>query len=72
LIVKDEDFSAEYVASTLIPLLSNKKMINEMSAKAKSVGKSDGSAELLRLVNGVVVEGLVSKANLVLKSNLRK
>jgi hypothetical protein len=25
-----------------------------MSAKAKSVGKSDGSAELLRLVNGVL------------------
>jgi len=53
-LVKDEDFSAEYVASTLIPLLSNKKRINQMSAKAKSVGKSDGSAQLLRLVNGVL------------------
>jgi len=53
-LVKDEEFSPEYVASTLIPLLSNKKLINEMSDKAKSVGKSDGSAELLRLVNGVL------------------
>jgi UDP-N-acetylglucosamine--N-acetylmuramyl-(pentapeptide) pyrophosphoryl-undecaprenol N-acetylglucosamine transferase len=53
-LVKDEDFSPEYVASTLIPLLSNKKLIKEMSAKAKSVGNSDGSADLLRLVNGVL------------------
>ncbi len=54
LLVNDADFNTDYVASTLIPLLSNKKLINEMNAKAKSVGKSDGSSELLRLVNGVL------------------
>ena len=54
LLVDDADFTTEYVAATLIPLLSNKKLINEMAAKAKAVGQINGSAQLLRLVNGVL------------------
>lgn len=54
LLVRDSEFTPEYVASTLIPLLSNKKLILEMGAKAKSVGNSDGSSKLLNLVNGVL------------------
>lgn len=54
LLVADAEFTSEYVASTLIPILSNKKLITEMSAKARSVGNSDGAGQLLALVNGVL------------------
>jgi UDP-N-acetylglucosamine--N-acetylmuramyl-(pentapeptide) pyrophosphoryl-undecaprenol N-acetylglucosamine transferase len=53
-LVLDTDFTPAYVASTLIPLLSNKKAVTEMAAKAKSVGIVSGSANLLKLVNGVL------------------
>jgi UDP-N-acetylglucosamine--N-acetylmuramyl-(pentapeptide) pyrophosphoryl-undecaprenol N-acetylglucosamine transferase len=53
-LVLDKDFTPEYVARTLIPLLSNKKALQAMSVKAASVGTTTGSENLLRLVNGVL------------------
>lgn len=53
-LVADQDFTLEYVASTLIPLLSNKKARTSMQEKAQSVGLTTGSESLLKLVNGVL------------------
>lgn len=53
-LVADQDFTPEFVASTLIPLLSNKKSIVAMQAHSKSVGILTGSEDLLKLVNGVL------------------
>ena len=53
-LVLDKDFTPEYVARTLVPLLSNKKALHAMSVKAASVGTRTGSEDLLRLVNGVL------------------
>jgi UDP-N-acetylglucosamine--N-acetylmuramyl-(pentapeptide) pyrophosphoryl-undecaprenol N-acetylglucosamine transferase len=53
-LVADQDFTPEFVASTLIPLLSNKKSIVAMQANSKSVGIVTGSEDLLKLVNGVL------------------
>jgi UDP-N-acetylglucosamine--N-acetylmuramyl-(pentapeptide) pyrophosphoryl-undecaprenol N-acetylglucosamine transferase len=53
-LVLDKDFTPEYVARTLIPLLSNKKALQAMSVKAASIGTTTGSENLLRLVNGVL------------------
>jgi UDP-N-acetylglucosamine--N-acetylmuramyl-(pentapeptide) pyrophosphoryl-undecaprenol N-acetylglucosamine transferase len=53
-LVLDRNFTPEFVASVLIPLLSNKKAVKEMGAQAKSVGIVSGSANLLKLVNGVL------------------
>jgi UDP-N-acetylglucosamine--N-acetylmuramyl-(pentapeptide) pyrophosphoryl-undecaprenol N-acetylglucosamine transferase len=53
-LVLDKDFTPECVARTLIPLLSNKKVLQAMSVKAASVGTTTGSEDLLRLVNGVL------------------
>jgi UDP-N-acetylglucosamine--N-acetylmuramyl-(pentapeptide) pyrophosphoryl-undecaprenol N-acetylglucosamine transferase len=54
MLVADQDFTPEYVASTLIPLLSNKKAVTAMQEKSKSVGIVNGSEDLLKLVNGVL------------------
>jgi len=53
-LVLDQDFTLDYVASTLIPLLSNKKAMTSMQERAKSVGITTGSTSLLKLVNGVL------------------
>lgn len=52
--VLDRYFSAEYVGSQLIPLLSTSKRVTEMAAKAKSVGVADGTQRLMDLVVGVL------------------
>lgn len=54
LMVLDKDFTPEYVASTLVPLISNSRALSDMAAKAKKVGVSDGTARLLALVKGVL------------------
>lgn len=54
ILVADQDFTPEYVASTLIPLLSNKKAVTAMQEKSRSVGIVNGSEDLLKLVNGVL------------------
>jgi len=54
LLVLDKDFTPEYVASTLVPLISNSRALTEMSTKARKVGVADGTARLLTLVQGVL------------------
>lgn len=54
LLVLDKDFTSDYVASTLVPLISNSRALAEMASKAKKVGVSDGTARLLKLVKGVL------------------
>ncbi len=55
LLVKDADLSADYIRSTLIPLLSHRSRLEEMASAAKSVGILDGTANLqamlMRAVN---------------------
>ena len=53
-LVDDKDFDQNYVAQKLIPLLSDKKKLDEMALKASSLGVIDGSKRLLKLVNGVL------------------
>jgi UDP-N-acetylglucosamine--N-acetylmuramyl-(pentapeptide) pyrophosphoryl-undecaprenol N-acetylglucosamine transferase len=52
--VLDADFSTNYVAETLIPVISNSRALSEMAKKAKRSGVSDGTARLLALVKGVL------------------
>jgi UDP-N-acetylglucosamine--N-acetylmuramyl-(pentapeptide) pyrophosphoryl-undecaprenol N-acetylglucosamine transferase len=54
LMVLDADFSTNYVAETLIPMISNSRALSEMAKKAKRSGVSDGTARLLTLVKGVL------------------
>jgi len=54
LVVEDSQFTTEYVRATLIPVISNAKLVKEMSAKALAVGVQDGAKRLLDLVNGVL------------------
>ncbi len=52
--VADVDFNPEFVANVLIPTISDSKKVSAMAAAAKSVGISDGSNRLYRLVRGVL------------------
>jgi UDP-N-acetylglucosamine--N-acetylmuramyl-(pentapeptide) pyrophosphoryl-undecaprenol N-acetylglucosamine transferase len=54
-LVDDADFTPEYVRSQLIPLISNAKEIKNMRANGLTIGVRDGSARLLKLVNGVLL-----------------
>jgi UDP-N-acetylglucosamine--N-acetylmuramyl-(pentapeptide) pyrophosphoryl-undecaprenol N-acetylglucosamine transferase len=54
LLVLDEDFSKDYVAEQLVPLLSNTKQLALMSSAAKSAGVADGTARLFKLVQSVL------------------
>ncbi len=54
LVVADSEFSTEYVATQLIPLLSNATGVKQMAQAAKSIGVADGTARLLKLVLGVL------------------
>jgi UDP-N-acetylglucosamine--N-acetylmuramyl-(pentapeptide) pyrophosphoryl-undecaprenol N-acetylglucosamine transferase len=49
-LVNDADFTPEWVARELVPLLERRDIIAEMAAAASSVGHRDGAGELLRLV----------------------
>lgn len=53
-LVLDADFTPEFVAEKLVPLISNTKLVSEMSAAAKSQGVADGTARLLKLVKSVL------------------
>ncbi|HEY7796200.1 MAG TPA: undecaprenyldiphospho-muramoylpentapeptide beta-N-acetylglucosaminyltransferase [Microbacteriaceae bacterium] len=49
LIVDDKDFDVEYVNSELIPILSSKKRLLEMSQKMKSFGRLDATEKLVEM-----------------------
>lgn len=53
-LVLDQDFTPEFVAEKLVPLISNNKVLEKMSSAAKENGISDGTARLLQLVQGVL------------------
>lgn len=50
----DSEFTREFVARELVPLLSSAKKLKEMARAAKSVGILDGTARLFELVRGVL------------------
>lgn len=50
----DADFTPDYVASVLIPLVSDARARAMISTAAKAVGVADGSARLLALVQSVL------------------
>ena len=50
----DADFTTDYVRNTLIPLVSDSRVRNQMATLAKAVGVSDGSKRLLDLVKSVL------------------
>lgn len=52
--VDDANFNTDFVAGSVIPLISNTKQLRVMSEKAKSMGIADGSARLLALIRGVL------------------
>ena len=54
LTVSDSDFTREYVARELIPVISSSKRLGEMAQAARATGIVDGTARLLNLVNGVL------------------
>lgn len=49
-LVSDAEFTTEWVAQSLVPLLGRRGEIARMAAAAHSVGRRDGDAALLRLV----------------------
>jgi UDP-N-acetylglucosamine--N-acetylmuramyl-(pentapeptide) pyrophosphoryl-undecaprenol N-acetylglucosamine transferase len=52
--ISDEQFTPEYVRSTLIPMLSDSKRLQEMSASAKKAGVLDGTERFLKLIDEVL------------------
>jgi UDP-N-acetylglucosamine--N-acetylmuramyl-(pentapeptide) pyrophosphoryl-undecaprenol N-acetylglucosamine transferase len=50
----DSEFTREFVAQTLVPLLSSAKRLKQMSAATKKLAITDGTANLYRLVQGVL------------------
>jgi UDP-N-acetylglucosamine--N-acetylmuramyl-(pentapeptide) pyrophosphoryl-undecaprenol N-acetylglucosamine transferase len=54
IMVRDEDFTADYVAQTLVPLISNTKEINQMASTARAIGVLDGTTRLLKLIQDVL------------------
>lgn len=52
--VSDVEFSRDYIASRLVPLLSSSKKVIEMAKAAKANGSANGTARLLELVKGVL------------------
>ncbi len=56
ILVDDKDLNAEWISSTLVPLISNHRALAEMAKKAKSNGIGDASERLYRLVRGVLAE----------------
>ena len=53
-LVADANFTADYVQSVVIPLVSSTKQIKSMAAAAKSVGVIDGTKRLFELVQSVL------------------
>lgn len=50
----DSEFSRDLIANRLVPLISNTKLIAQMSSAARSCGNLDGTQRLFALVKGVL------------------
>ncbi len=53
ILVRDADFTPQFVANTVVPLLSDSKRLAAMSTAAEKVAISDGAERLYRLVAGL-------------------
>jgi len=53
-LVPDRDFTPEYIAEKLIPLMSNTKQVNQMARASREIGVLDGTTRLFRMVQGVL------------------
>jgi UDP-N-acetylglucosamine--N-acetylmuramyl-(pentapeptide) pyrophosphoryl-undecaprenol N-acetylglucosamine transferase len=53
-VVKDADFTVDYIKDVVIPIVSNTKLIREMSNAARSAGLADGAERLYKLVQSVL------------------
>lgn len=54
LMVEDPKFDATWIGQTLIPLISNTKVVAAMARKSRATGIVDASARLVRLAKGVL------------------
>jgi UDP-N-acetylglucosamine--N-acetylmuramyl-(pentapeptide) pyrophosphoryl-undecaprenol N-acetylglucosamine transferase len=54
LMVADVEFTPDYVAEKLIPLMSNTKEVTAMRSAARAAGIGDGTDRLFKLVQGVL------------------
>ena len=52
--VSDQNFTPEFVAEQLIPMISDSRALAEMSRKVRQIGIYDGAARMLALVKGVL------------------
>lgn len=52
--VADRDFSREFVANQVVPIMSSSKNLDAMAVAAKKCGNLDGTSQLLKLIKGVV------------------
>jgi len=52
--VLDADFTPEYVANELVPIISSSRRLADMANKARKAGIADGTDRLLALVKGVL------------------
>lgn len=53
-IVADADFTVDFVAQNIVPLMSNPKLLAQMAIAARSVGILDGTERLLAMVRGAL------------------
>ena len=54
ILVLDKDFDSDFVQNELLPILKDKNRVTSMSAAAKKLGITDGSARLLQLINATL------------------
>lgn len=52
--IEDANFTPNYVLETLIPVIRDKKRLEQMSIRTRALGIGDGAERLLSLVNGVL------------------
>ena len=53
-LVHDRDFTPEYIAQQLVPLISNTKQIDQMASTARSIGVLDGTTRLFQMIQDVL------------------
>lgn len=60
-VVADADFTSEWVASSLVPLLQERATIAEMAALSASVGARDGTDRMVALIDRALAEHHASR-----------
>jgi ribosomal protein L7Ae-like RNA K-turn-binding protein len=52
--IADAEFTPEYVAEKLVPLISNTKVLSAMRLASRANGVADGTERLFKLIQGVL------------------